>query len=184
MTQTPRHFQEHGIPSPLSGDPLGSTASESATSEPVVVRNTVGLHARPAAALVNAAKEYASEIRLRRGSRDVNAKSLVSIMSLGVRRGDSVQLSACGPDAIEAVQSLAAFIASGCGVSEAEAVLPPAATVHREPKPAHQVLRMLGTPSAPGLAIGTVFQIRHNEIVIEETAEDPSQERQRLDSAL
>lgn len=135
MNQTPRRFQEHGISSPLSGDPAGSAANESATSEPVVVPNIVGLHARPAAALVNAAKGYASEIRLRRGTRDVNAKSLVSIMSLGVRCGDSVQLSACGPDAAEAVQTLTALIASGCGVSEEEAVLPPAAVIHTLPTP-------------------------------------------------
>ncbi len=185
MNQTPRRFQEHGIPSPLSGDPAGSSASESAISEPVVVRNTVGLHARPAAALVNAAKGYASEIRLRRGTRDVNAKSLVSIMSLGVRRGDAVQLSACGPDAMEAVQALAALIASGCGVSDEEAKLPPAAAVTRGTQPPRQVVqRMAGTPAAPGLAIGTIFQVRQHEIVMEKNAEDPGQERQRLDSAL
>ncbi|MBS1157460.1 MAG: phosphoenolpyruvate--protein phosphotransferase [Proteobacteria bacterium] len=181
MTQTPRHFEEHGIPSPLSGDPAGSKASESATSEPVVVPNTVGLHARPAAALVNAAKAYASEIRLRRGTRDVNAKSLVSIMSLGVRQGDAVQLSACGPDAIEAVHALIALIASGCGVSEEEAVLPPSATSAIKPP---QIQRMMGTPAAPGLAVGTIFQVRQHEIIVEKQADDPSRERQRLDLAL
>ncbi|MDR3411478.1 MAG: phosphoenolpyruvate--protein phosphotransferase [Formivibrio sp.] len=184
MNQIPHHFQEHGIPSPLSGDPAGSLASETATSEPVIVRNTVGLHARPAAALVNAAKIYASEIRLRRGTRDVNAKSLVSIMSLGVRHGDAVQLIACGPDAIEAVQALVALIASGCGVSEEEAMLPPSAIGSLSTKPTTQIQRLIGTPAAPGLAVGIIFQVRQHEIIVEKQATDHVQERQQLDWAL
>lgn len=176
MNLTPPSAQQDGI----------TTAStmQNAASEPLVVPNAVGLHARPAAALVNAAKVYSCDIRLRRGTRDVNAKSLVSIMSLGVMQGDSITLSAIGSDAVEAVAALSALIVAGCGVADEESILPPVATPNITKKPELQPLRIAGTPAAPGLAVGAIFQVRHQQILIEETAEDPLNERRRLEDAL
>lgn len=159
---------------------------ESAQSEPIVVPNAVGLHARPAAALVNAAKSYLSDIRLHRGNRDMNAKSLISIMSLGVRQGDTITISATGPDAIEAVNVLAELVASGCGVADEESILPPASSPTRQhsPTPTVEPLQLAGLPAAPGLAVGRIFQIRHKEIIVDETSDDPQRERLRLEDAL
>lgn len=171
---------------PMPTEPNIHSVSESAQSGPLVVPNAVGLHARPAAALVNAAKSYTSDIRIHRGNRDMNAKSLISIMSLGVRQGDTITLSATGPDAIEAIKVLTALIANGCGVADEESVLPPVSGPATPLRQATKIepQQLAGLPAAPGLAVGRIYQIRHNEIIIEETSDDPQRERLRLEDAL
>ena len=72
----------------------------------VVVRCESGLHNRQATYFVQKANEYESSIWLESGSRRMNAKSLLGIMSLGVVTGTTVTLSASGPDAESAVNAL------------------------------------------------------------------------------
>ena len=72
----------------------------------VVVRCESGLHNRQATYFVHKANEFESSIWLESGSRRMNAKSLLGIMSLGVVTGTTVTLSASGPDAEAAVNAL------------------------------------------------------------------------------
>ena len=72
----------------------------------VVVRCESGLHNRQATYFVQKANEFESSIWLESGSRRMNAKSLLGIMSLGVMTGTTVTLSASGPDAESAVNAL------------------------------------------------------------------------------
>ena len=72
----------------------------------VVVRCESGLHNRQATYFVQKANEFESSIWLESGSRRMNAKSLLGIMSLGVVTGTTVTLSASGPDAESAVDAL------------------------------------------------------------------------------
>ena len=72
----------------------------------VVVRCESGLHNRQATYFVQKANEFDSSIWLESGSRRMNAKSLLGIMSLGVVTGTTVTLSASGPDAEAAVDAL------------------------------------------------------------------------------
>ena len=72
----------------------------------VVVRCESGLHNRQATYFVQKANEFESNIWLESGSRKMNAKSLLGIMSLGIVPGSSVTLSAFGPDAEAAVNAL------------------------------------------------------------------------------
>lgn len=72
----------------------------------VVVRCESGLHNRQATYFVQKANEFESSIRVEIGSRSMNAKSLLGIMSLGIVTGVSVVLSADGPDANEAISAL------------------------------------------------------------------------------
>ena len=72
----------------------------------VVVRCESGLHNRQATYFVQKANEFESSIWLESGSRRMNAKSLLGIMSLGVVTGTTVTLSASGPDAQSAVNAL------------------------------------------------------------------------------
>jgi len=81
--------------------------------------NPAGLHARPAAVLAAAAKAFVSEIHLIRGGDQANAKSLVAIMGLSTRQGDVVEVRAAGPDAVQAVEKLAALIAEAAARSPA-----------------------------------------------------------------
>ena len=72
----------------------------------VVVRCESGLHNRQATYFVQKANEFESSIWLESGSRRMNAKSLLGIMSLGVVTGTTVTLIASGPDADAAVNAL------------------------------------------------------------------------------
>jgi phosphotransferase system HPr (HPr) family protein len=72
----------------------------------------VDLHARPAADFVRAAMRFPAEIWLRAGEREVNAKSLLSILALGARRGTTLSLRAEGEDATVAVEALAETLAA------------------------------------------------------------------------
>ena len=76
----------------------------------VVVRCESGLHNRQATYFVQKANEFESSIWLESGSRKMNAKSLLGIMSLGVVTGSTVTLSAAGPDAEAAVNALDALL--------------------------------------------------------------------------
>lgn len=82
----------------------------------VEVKNEHGLHARPAALFVQTAARYSSRITLRNLSRDgreVNAKSIMEVLTAGVDQGSRIQLAADGEDAREAVQALAELIEGG-----------------------------------------------------------------------
>ena len=72
----------------------------------VVVRCESGLHNKQATYFVQKANEFDSSIWLESGTRKMNAKSLLGIMSLGVVTGITVTLSAMGTDAEEAVNAL------------------------------------------------------------------------------
>ena len=72
----------------------------------VVVRCESGLHNRQATYFVQKANEFNSRIWLEAGSRKMNAKSLLGIMSLGIVTGTTVTLSADGPDETDAIASL------------------------------------------------------------------------------
>ena len=76
----------------------------------VVVRCESGLHNKQATYFVQKANEFESVIYLECGSRKMNAKSLVGIMSRGVVTGTTVMLTAMGPDAEAAVNALEALL--------------------------------------------------------------------------
>ena len=80
----------------------------------VVVRCESGLHNRQATYFVQKANEFESSIWLESGSRRMNAKSLLGIMSLGVVTGTTVTLSASGPDAEAAVNALDELLQREC----------------------------------------------------------------------
>ena len=75
-------------------------------SKEVVVRCESGLHNRQATYFVQKANEFESSIWLESGSRKMNAKSLLGIMSMGIITGAVVTLSADGSDAEAAVNAL------------------------------------------------------------------------------
>ncbi|MCE9945202.1 HPr family phosphocarrier protein, partial [Aeromonas rivipollensis] len=77
----------------------------------VVVDNPHGLHVRPAARLVAALKPFAAELKLQKGDKEANPRSLTRLAMLNVRQGDRLTLLARGEDADAALscfQQLAA----------------------------------------------------------------------------
>ena len=69
----------------------------------LLIENSVGLHARPAALMVQAAKKFNSTIELRKGVKKANAKSITSIMQLAVKCGEEVEVIIEGSDEEEAM---------------------------------------------------------------------------------
>ena len=72
----------------------------------VTVKNSVGLHARPATFFIQKANSYKSSIWVERGDRIVNAKSLLGVLSMGITKGTRVSIIADGSDEEEAVKAL------------------------------------------------------------------------------
>jgi phosphocarrier protein HPr len=73
------------------------------------IRNKVGLHARPAALFVQEANKYSCNIWVRKDDQDVNAKSILGILTLGADQGSSVTVWAEGEDAEDALKALRAL---------------------------------------------------------------------------
>ena len=81
-------------------------------SKEVVVKNQVGLHARPATYFIQKANEFKSTIWIEKEERQVSAKSLLGVLSMGIVRGTTVNIKAEGIDEEAAVNSLVELINS------------------------------------------------------------------------
>ena len=81
----------------------------------VTVNSPVGLHARPAANLVQTAKNFVSEIFVEKAGKKVSAKSLLSVLSLGVKAGERVAIGAVGVDEAEALAAIGQLAANDFG---------------------------------------------------------------------
>lgn len=83
------------------------------TSKEINIKNTVGLHARPATFFIQKANTYKSSIWVESGDRRANAKSLLGVLSLAIVKGMDITLIADGADENEAVEGLCELIDSG-----------------------------------------------------------------------
>lgn len=79
----------------------------------VMVKNQVGLHARPATFFIQKANEFKSSIWIEKEKRRVNAKSLLGILSLGIVGGTTIKVIADGSDEQAAVDALVDLVDSG-----------------------------------------------------------------------
>jgi phosphocarrier protein len=79
------------------------------------VRNKLGIHARVAAKLVSVAVRFRSSIIFERDGNEVNAKSLLGILTMACPQGSFVTIRAEGEDAAEAVESMARLFEDNFG---------------------------------------------------------------------
>ncbi len=79
-------------------------------SQTVQVANSVGLHARPATFFIQKANEFKCSIWVEIGSRRINAKSLLGILSLGIIKGTDITILADGADEEAAVTALVELV--------------------------------------------------------------------------
>lgn len=70
------------------------------------VTSESGIHARPATILVNEAVKFKSEINLSLESKEVNLKSIMGVMSLGIYNGEIITITADGDDENQAIDAL------------------------------------------------------------------------------
>lgn len=79
------------------------------------VVNEVGLHARPASEFVKLAAQFKASILVRNvtaGSQPVDAKSILSVLTLGVEQGHQIEISCEGEDEQQALEALQALVAA------------------------------------------------------------------------
>ncbi len=84
----------------------------------VKLLNKVGLHARPASLFVQAAKKFKSQIKVKKDGNEVDAKSILGVLSLGAECGHTITITAEGPDAEEAINELVSLVKNKFGEEE------------------------------------------------------------------
>jgi len=136
-----------------------------------------GLHARPAALVARAAQAFKADVALLLNGRRANAKSPVSIMTLGVSKGDLLQIEARGGDAQAAVDA----VAHAASAQEA-----PAAPIPRIPLPTRGgdlPGEISGVCASPGVAVGVAVKVLTPVIEVTEAGRGADAERASLEAA-
>jgi len=87
-------------------------------TEKILVINKLGLHLRAAAELVKVANKFKSHITITHGIQNVNAKSLMGLMTLAAAKGTELEFTTDGDDAKEAMAALKQLLADKFGEKE------------------------------------------------------------------
>ena len=151
-------------------------------SRRVLVALEHGIHARPAAMLAAAVKGFTAEVTLVARGRGASARSTIALMTLGVRKGDEVEIRASGSDAEAALSAAEAALSREIGqkpASAAEKLMPPDSNtaLPRE----DNILR--GAIASRGLTLGYTLQLSRPEISVPENGAGISHESAELDRA-
>ncbi len=191
-TSPPSQVSTSSTPAPLPVDSLEVTLQ---------ITNPSGLHARPASLLVQTAAAFQSTITIQRpAGPPVDATSILAVLSLGVRQGETIVVRASGPDAAAALATLKAL--AEANFHEQPAPTPSAAVTAPAPSiapasdkaapasPEQPADSWQGISTSPGYALGPAFVITDTAPVlagIEQQIindEQVSLEQQRLHDAV
>ena len=82
------------------------------TKKEITIRLSSGLEARPVAMLVQVASQFESEIHVISGERNVNAKSIMGMMTLGLASGETVTVTADGEDEVQAIDKIEEYLSN------------------------------------------------------------------------
>jgi phosphocarrier protein FPr/phosphocarrier protein len=150
-----------------------------------------GMHARPAGLLADCAKRFDAEITLRANGLRANGRSAVSLLLLGVQKGDMITVAARGADAEAAVAAIAAQIDAAAGPAEVFAAAPSSVPVPAKPAasplplfaPDHRAV-LTAVQAAPGVAVGHAVRLIREALSIPEAGTGIDAERVRLRDAV
>jgi multiphosphoryl transfer protein len=191
MEIAPAH--EPADPAMRSVQKAGDARSDAGQSRRVRVALEHGIHARPAAQIVNALKELSAEVSIFARGHTANARSTVALMKLGVRKGDEVEVRAAGREAGGAISALVALLAGKRNIGEGGLPSPqPAPEESRLARlqpavaPAVEVLSgaaLPGVVASRGLAVGQAVPLAARELGVEETGAGVAHETLALDRA-
>ncbi|MBD8570234.1 MULTISPECIES: phosphoenolpyruvate--protein phosphotransferase [Pseudomonas syringae group] len=189
------HELGHATNSRVVLQALGGELPAEWPTEQIKLANAHGLHARPAKILAQLAKEFDGEIRVRiveTGDTAVSAKSLSKLLSLGARRGQTLEFIAEPTIASDALPALLAAVEQGLGeeveplpvVSETQTT-PVAAAVVAKPVNAPAAGSVLqAVPASPGIAMGPAHVQVLQAFEYPQQGESVAAERERLHKAL
>jgi len=162
----------------------------------IKIQNPTGLHARPAKSFVNIAKSFSCDIRVYHGERKANGKSLISLLTLGVEKGNFITVEVSGEDEDQALETIESAIINGLGEEELLERITHQETQNqskniktneKRPRLDNKVSDdnlIQGISGAPGIAIGPVHHLIRTEIQVEETFKSESQEKDQLQTAI
>ena len=77
-----------------------------------VIKDELGIHARPAGLITKTVKGFQSKVMMGRPEKMVDASKIIGIMSLGMKCGEEITLTVDGPDEADAVRALEEFLAA------------------------------------------------------------------------
>ncbi|UTH74289.1 phosphoenolpyruvate--protein phosphotransferase [Chromobacterium sp. IIBBL 290-4] len=147
-----------------------------------------GLHARPAALWVEAARHSAAQLQVRHGNLIADAKNLISLLQLGLRQGDLVCVSGRGPQADAGVRRLLqAMKEASLAEQTAAAIAAQRAAGHRQRaawRPQTPLVSLPGLAASPGLAIGTVRVLKSEQQTVPDRPVSLAEGGDRLHQAL
>lgn len=86
-------------------------------TEELRIINALGLHARPAASLVQTVLKFQSEVHIAMNGHRVNAKSIMGLLTLAAAQGSLLIVTCDGPDAEDAMEAIRSLVESGFGES-------------------------------------------------------------------
>ena len=81
-------------------------------SRDITIKNSVGLHTRPATFFIQKANSFKSSIWIQKDDRRISAKSLLGVLSMGITEGTTITIIADGPDEVDAINGLEALVES------------------------------------------------------------------------
>ena len=146
-----------------------------------VIRNTHGLHVRPATKLIQLVGTFDAAVtvsNLSKARGPVTARSLNRLSGLEITRGDEILVSATGSDAATAIQAIEALVVDNFGERSGSSATPVGAT--RARKPPDGTVAM-----SPGIGLGTALRIDATTIVVpRHTVTDPASEGERFRAAV
>jgi len=160
---------------PLGGEAVDTDMGGETLIEETVVALSHGLHARPAARLVEAVRRHDARVTLYHGDRYASALSAVGLLGLGLGHGTTVRIEASGAQAAAALAEVIAFLNDAT----------PEETPVDVPEPVRgEGPGLGGVPAAPGLAVGPIHRLARAAIPVETLAGTEEEERTRLNGAL
>ena len=78
-------------------------------SKDYIITAAEGIHARPATNLIKLAKKYKSVVRLNKGEKNVLLNSMLNILTIGAKGGDTITITIEGEDEVDAAQAIDIF---------------------------------------------------------------------------
>jgi multiphosphoryl transfer protein len=158
----------------------------------ITIKNETGLHARPAKTLVNLVKQFKSTVVIWHKGKKANAKSLVSVLTLGATKGSQLKIEVNGEDEETALVQIESAILAGLGDNDNHGpVEPKPAPVKVEapvkaPAPTETLEPgvIKGVGAAPGIAVGPIFHFQQVEFDLDNPETLSAEGRMELPEAL
>jgi phosphocarrier protein FPr len=173
----------------LQVEPVSSASDLQPSTLSLVVRNRLGLHARPAARFVQTVNRFQAQVYVSNttnGRGPANAKSINAVATLGVRHGHTITLTASGPEAQAALEALQKLAEENFGdADEKDEGGKRTDEVREASSPSLQASSLQGLAASPGIALGPARRfITVQPQVPQHRVDDPAREWDALLAAI